>query len=325
MKIFMVRISQTLYIMLVYIAVNQSLFADTINVEISKVKLNMSVPAMAHVGQLIYRGGILLKSSNEDFGGFSALGISSDGIRLLALSDRGRQFSAQLIYNKTGKLIGITGATLDKIFAPGGAPLLNKSLADVESMSPGVNGEIIVSFERQHRIWRYMPNNPEPIPLPPPSGLEALPENRGIEALTLLYDGSLLAISEGNTEASETIGWVSNTNGWSPLTYKLNDKFLPTGAATFGNGDVIILERYFNLAEGNKIRIRQISRNTIIPGAELQGTLLAELIKPMIVDNFEGIEVRQTLDGRKYIYLISDDNFNPLQSTYLLMFELGKH
>ena len=325
MKGFMVRISQTLYIILIYFAVNQPLFADTINVEISKVKLNMSVPTMAQVGQLTYRGGILLESSDENFGGFSALGISTDGLRLIALSDRGTQFSAQLVYSEIGNLIGVTGTTLDKIFAPGGAPLMKKSLADAESMSPGVNGEIIVSFERQHRIWRYLPNNPEPIPLPPPPGLDALPENKGIEALTLLNDGSLLAISEGDTEASETIGWVSSTNGWSPLTYKLNNKFLPTGAATFKNGDVIILERYFNLKTGNKIRIRQISRNTIVPGAELQGTLLAELIKPMTVDNFEGIEVRQASDGQKYIYLISDDNFSPLQSTYLFMFELGKN
>jgi len=45
---------------------------------------------------------------------------------------------------------------------------------------------------------------------------------------------------------------------------------------------------------------------------------------PMIVDNFEGIDIQKGADGKNYIYLISDDNFNPLQNTYLLMFEVKR-
>ena len=40
------------------------------------------------------------------------------------------------------------------------------------------------------------------------------------------------------------------------------------------------------------------------------------------VDNMEGLAVRQDADGRVFAYLVSDDNFNPLQRTLLFMFEL---
>jgi hypothetical protein len=43
---------------------------------------------------------------------------------------------------------------------------------------------------------------------------------------------------------------------------------------------------------------------------------------PLVVDNYEGIDVRAGSDGKNYLYLVSDDNFNPLQNTYLLMFEI---
>ena len=42
----------------------------------------------------------------------------------------------------------------------------------------------------------------------------------------------------------------------------------------------------------------------------------------MTVDNFEGISARRTRDRRIVLYIISDDNFNPLQRTLLMMFEM---
>ena len=43
---------------------------------------------------------------------------------------------------------------------------------------------------------------------------------------------------------------------------------------------------------------------------------------PLIFDNFEGIAARSGAGGETLIYLLSDDNFNPLQRTLLLMFAL---
>jgi hypothetical protein len=42
------------------------------------------------------------------------------------------------------------------------------------------------------------------------------------------------------------------------------------------------------------------------------------------VDNLEGLSARTGPRGETLLWLISDDNFNPLQRNILLMFELEK-
>ncbi len=324
MRFLMVKthyIASVLYLVYIFI-LPQLCEAAKIIVTTSQVPLITDNTTKKSLGLLSYRGGLLLTSENSNFGGFSALGISSDGNRLIALSDRGSRLAGNLSYDKKGNLTGLKNTHLDQMTAPGGGILLNKSLSDAEAMSPGVEGEIIVAFERQHRIWRYLPNNPEPKPIPSPRGIEKLPFNNGIESLALLSDGSLLAIAEGTVTSTETIGWISNPRGWSPFTYKLSAGFRPTGATTLHNGDLIVLERFYTPTLGNKSRIRRIPKNIIKPGSELDGSLLAELLQPGITENFEGIDARYNKEGHTYIYIISDDNFNKFQNTYLLMFKL---
>jgi len=106
------------------------------------------------------------------------------------------------------------------------------------------------------------------------------------------------------------------------MTYVTNDKFRPTGAATMANGDVLVLERRFTLRAGVAVRIGRLKGTSIRAGARLRPQIIAELRPPLTVDNFEGIEVHQSADGRNWIYIISDDNFSPLQRNLLMMFEL---
>jgi len=138
----------------------------------------------------------------------------------------------------------------------------------------------------------------------------------------LLNDGSLLAISEGPKNASDAVAWVSDTQGWSVMTYATNGGFRATGAATLADGDVLVLERRYTLRDGVAARLRRLDAKTITPGARLQTELIAEFRPPLTVDNFEGIETRRDAKGRTLVYIVSDDNFNPLQQTLLLMFEL---
>ena len=84
-----------------------------------------------------------------------------------------------------------------------------------------------------------------------------------------------------------------------------------------------MLERRFTLRDGVAVRIRRINRADILPGADLDPDLVAEFRAPIAVDNFEGIAVRQGPRGATLIYIISDDNLNPLQRTLLMIFELA--
>jgi len=49
---------------------------------------------------------------------------------------------------------------------------------------------------------------------------------------------------------------------------------------------------------------------------------LAELRQPLTVDNFEAVDAIRGPAGETLIYLLSDDNFSPLQRSLLLLFAL---
>ena len=60
------------------------------------------------------------------------------------------------------------------------------------------------------------------------------------------------------------------------------------------------------------------------PGGTVHAQELAFLASPYAVDNLEGLAVTQGSRGETLLWLISDDNFNPLQRNILLLFELAK-
>ena len=296
--------------------------AKPMEIEARPVPLNSGDPAINVVGALAYRGGLELTSKNPDFGGLSALGISSDGGRLVALSDRGFRLQARILYDERGHLSGLADADLGPMGGIDGAPLNDKEYADAESMAPGVEGEIVVAFERRHRLWRYVPGSPLPEPLPPPDELTGAPSNGGIEALALLDDGRLLALTEKYSSGEDVVGWISDRDGWSLLTLATDDGFDPTGAATLPGGDIIVVMRRFNIIGSNAARLIRIPASQIRPGASLRGRIIAEIGPPLTFDNFEGVEARQGTRGETLITILSDDNFNPVQRTLLMMFEL---
>jgi hypothetical protein len=60
------------------------------------------------------------------------------------------------------------------------------------------------------------------------------------------------------------------------------------------------------------------------PGGTVHGRELAFLASPYAVDNLEGLAVTTGSRGETLLWLISDDNFNPLQRNIVLLFELAK-
>ncbi|MEX0695405.1 MAG: esterase-like activity of phytase family protein [Rhodospirillales bacterium] len=296
--------------------------AESIAVAARQIPLTHADPALIDTGALIFRGGLHLTSDDSRFGGFSGLGISADGSRMISVSDTALTYATTLSYDKSGNLSGIGAGDLNVLADPDGKPLTGKRWSDAEAMSPGVEGEIIIAFERDHRLWRYDPGALTPRILKPPVELADMPGNHGIESLTLLNDGRLLAIAEGRVDEPDKVAWVSNRGGWDVLTYHAEKGFRPTGAATLPDGNVVVLERFYTPRAGVRIKIKRIPVNAIEAAAGIRGSLLATLAPPMNVDNFEGIEAIRGQDGKTYIYVISDNNFNPEQRTLLLMFEL---
>lgn len=298
--------------------------AEPIEVAYRPVALDPSNPDQRRIGDLVFRGGLHLTSPDPGFGGFSALGVSADGRRLVALTDMGQRLNARLLYDRHGDLAGIADADLGPMSGLDGQPLSMRQESDAEAMSPGVEGEIIVAFERDHRLWRYFPGKATPEPLPPPFELARAPSNGGIEALTLLDDGRLLAITESFGTGVNVVGWVSDASAWSVLTYATTGGYRPTGADTLPGGDVVVLERRFTLRGTGAARLMRLDSDSIAPGAELRGRVLAEFLPPVTVDNFEGIAARRGEHAETLVYVLSDDNFNAEQRTLLMMFALDE-
>ena len=101
------------------------------------------------------------------------------------------------------------------------------------------------------------------------------------------------------------------------MSLRRHGDFKPTAAAALPGGDVLLLERSFSLLSGTAARLSRIAAADLVPGAEVSGRQVAVLAPPMLVDNSEALAVRRRADGRLVAYVLSDDNFNPLQATLL--------
>ncbi len=294
------------------------------------VPLHAEDPARTRVGALRYRGGLELTSPDPRFGGLSGLLVSQDGGRMTAVGDQGHWVTARLLYDAAGRLTGVADAEIGELHGPGGAHLRGKRDRDSESLTRFSDGTIVVGFERNHRLLRYPGRDPagadplagRPVPLPAPSALEALRSNSGIEALATLSDGALFALAEGRKGETESPAYLRRDGAWAELSYRRRGGFRPSGAARLPDGDLLVIERSFNIFDGVAIRLRRIAAQTIVPGARLDGTAIAVLRPPLTVDNLEGVAVRRTAAGETLLYLVSDDNFRAAQRTLLLMFVL---
>jgi hypothetical protein len=302
-------------------AVGSTASAEPLRLNASPVPLYRDTPSETRLGRLEFRGALDLTSPDSRFGGLSALAVRPDGGELTAFSDHGFWVVMTPEYSD-GRLTGITAARFGVLVDEREFPLERRDMRDAESVAVGVDGAMIVAFERNHRIWAYPAGEVKPRPLPAPDEISEAPENGGIEALTLLANGKLFAVAEelGNDDLS--VGWVSDRSGWSVLTVRLSGYFKPTGATTLANGDVLLLERKFGLRSGIGSRIRRLDGKSITAGAVIDGEEIARFEGRVTFDNMEGIGSWVTPDGRQMVYVVSDDNYSALQRTYLMLFEM---
>ena len=185
-----------------------------------------------------------------------------------------------------------------------------------------------MSFEGKHRIWRYPAQlSAHPTPVATPRNLRGAPVNGGLEGITVLSDGTLLGITEkhGNPDGSLK-GWFMKARMAHEFAYIPAHGYSPTDVAATPGGDVLLLERSFDLLH-MRVRVvrlpgehlRQARRK---PGTPVRGETLADIKRPLSVDNFEGLALRRDHAGHMLLYVVSDNNFLPLQRTLLLQFRV---
>jgi hypothetical protein len=289
-------------------------------------------PSRRQFGLLEFRGGLVLRSRDKNFGGISAIRVAPDGAHFIALSDKGWWFRGRLLYQGT-RPSGIADAEMAPILGVDGRPLAARGWYDTESIAQD-GGTLYVGIERVHQIVRFnygkdgLLARGRPIPVPP--GLRSLPSNRGLEALVFVpkglpLAGTLIAISERGLDAAGNIN-AFLIGGAKPGSFAVrrSSNYDITDAALLPGGDVLLLERRFSWSSGLAVRMRRIALVKIKPGATVDGPVLLDADLGYEIDNMEGLSVHRIPDGEIVLTLISDDNFSALQRTLLLQFILAE-
>lgn len=283
-----------------------------IAVEARPVALNPENPRQSAIGDFAFAGGLHLTSSNtSQLHGLSDLRVLADG-SLVSESDEGSLFTARLVLDARGRLTGVTDGKLIALDGPDGKPLPSKQESDAEGLAVLTNGDRLISFERHHRILLYPASGGPPHEVASPKA--NFPDNGGMEGLAQDPERGPDAYLVGGEVSGQT--WTCTlTRGCTPLRIiPKADDFGLVALAPLPGGRLAYLLRSWDPMQGSRVSL-------IVSDAEGREIDHLELQKPYSVDNFEGLAAVPGADGVIRFYLISDDNFSPVERTLLLAFD----
>jgi hypothetical protein len=281
-------------------------------------------PERRRFGSLTLMSAFQLESRDKRFGGLSGLTIGNDG-RLYAISDRGYWFSARMSTDASGVLTDLSEWRIAPMLTPDKTPVQG-NWRDAEALAVAQDGSFLAAFEGVHRIWRYSPPpqtfQSTPVPMPIPPAMARAPGNGGLEALAVLGDHRLFAITETFQNPDGSLkAWLIDKDQFTDLSYMPSKGFNVTDCAALNNGDIFVLERRYVPLGILSTRLKLLNTSRLQPGAKLAGKQLLALEQPLAVENYEGLALQQTSKGTM-IFMVSDDNYSAFQETLLLQFLL---
>jgi hypothetical protein len=255
---------------------------------------------------------------DEKFGGFSGLEVSDDGANFTSISDRGSIVTGQFI-RQNGRITGIKPGPILPILDTKSKPVV-KYHVDAEGLAIDDQGRLFISFEADHRVWRYDSVGGQATALKRYKDFKTLQNNSGLEPLAIDRDGTLYTLPERSGALERPFPIYRFKNGiWdSPFTIPRRDRYLPVGADFGPDGKFYLLERDFIWYAGFSNRIRRFDLTE--EGFVNEETLLTAASSSF--GNLEGISVWRDDQGRIRLTMIGDDNFSRFQSTKIVEFSL---
>jgi len=276
----------------------------------------LGLPGGARLAEGVrFAGGVeLVLEAGSPLHSLSDLKLIGDG-GFVSVSDAGDLVHGHLVLNRGGRLVGVTGLAWRRLTLSDGTPIADKADGDAEGLAITDTGDLLVSFERDHRIWNYGPaaapaNSPTPVRHPD----VAFSPNNGMEGLA--------ALDAGWRVAGESGGVWDCTPAACVVVAPVPAEALDDGAYRItgmdrepsGNG-VFIVQRSYRPPLDARAQVRHMTADGTL------GPALIELKLPGTTDNFEGIAAVARDDGTR-LYILSDDNNNPAQRTLLLAFDI---
>ncbi|MCU0900135.1 MAG: esterase-like activity of phytase family protein [Cypionkella sp.] len=271
--------------------------------------------------------------ADDRFGGFSALEVSRDGTRFVALSDRGSFVQGRLLRAADGTISGVEAGPLRRLRSNGDTALA-AGRNDSEGMALAPDGSFYVSFEGAARVLRYADIAGPAENLPTPPEFRRFPRNAALEALAVDAKGVLYTIPEelsGSKRIRLLTGQPGNPNGpdfpvwrfangrWTqPFVLPREGGFLPVSADFGPDGRLYVLERAFHGIAGFASRVRSFALGK-------QGLGDRRLVLQSQTGqhgNLEGLSVWQDAAGTLRLTMIADDNFLPILRTEIVEYRV---
>lgn len=259
-----------------------------------------------------YAGGVqLIAAPASSLHGLSDLKLTGDD-GFVAVSDSGDLVRGRLELDADGKLTGLHDLRVRRLTTADGEPIIDKVAGDAEGLALTEEGEVLISFEREHRIWSYGPLD----------GLHARPEaraypatdfppNEGMEGLAAAPDGWRVGGEGGGVWDCSPGGCRTVVEPTPPA-----DSWRLTGLERDPGGDGwFAMQRSWRPPFDVRARVRRMDADGTL------GPVLVELKLPGLTDNFEGIAAEAKGEGVR-LYILSDDNANPAQKTLMLAFDV---
>ncbi|QTC90574.1 esterase-like activity of phytase family protein [Brevundimonas goettingensis] len=290
--------------------------------EVTIKPVGLGVPGGAALAPgVTFAGGIeIVAPVGSPLHSLSDLKLTGDG-GFVTVSDAGDLVRGALRLDAQGRLTGIDGARARRLTLTDGAPIQDKLEGDAEGLALLDDGELLVSFERDHRIWNYGPLAAlrDPVPVARPDF--PFPENDGMEGLTAAPHGWRVNGESGGVWGCTPGGCTVVTAPPTPLLrdsdYRITG--MDRDPAAGPEGGWFVVQRSYAPPIDARARVRRMAADGTL------GPVLVELKLPGTTDNFEGIaaETRTGPHGeRTRIYILSDDNFSAAQRTLMLAFDV---
>jgi hypothetical protein len=278
--------------------------------------VGLGLPGGAQLDDSVrFAGGLqLVADAASPLHGLSDFKLTGDGA-FVSVSDGGDLVRGRLTLDADGRLTGVAALRLRRLTLAGGQPIADKVDGDAEGLMLTADGDLLVSFERDHRIWRYGPvEQPRPRPAPVAHPDFDFPLNDGMEGIARTPAGWRVAGESGGVWDCTSVGCRVVTS--PPATPLPDSEYRITGMDRDPSGDgFLVVQRSYRPPVDARARVRRMA-----PDGTL-GPVLIELKLPGVTDNFEGIAAVARGAGVR-LYILSDDNGNPAQRTLLLAFDV---
>lgn len=298
--------------------------AGSLLVTAHPLALDSDDPRRDRIGPFRFLGGWQLTSTHPDFGGISSLLVQPDG-QFLALSDSGTLFGFSL-----------NGRGGRQFVAPLPTTAAEKDLpswtwdSEAQVVDPAT-GKHWVSFELIQRICRYAPGFARIESCMSWPAVKRWPDTGAGEAMVRLNDGRFLLFSEygyGKDGGNDVLLFQQDpaeAKSVPPLrlSYRPPVGYRPTDAVVLNDTHLLVLNRRVTLHEGFTAVIALVTLPPLRAGAELVAQDLARFAPPVLSDNFEALAL-STENGRRILWMASDDNHEFFQRSLLLKLEIPK-